>query len=267
MTKRSGSVIPRGIPFAQIPHAITLDLEVTTAAFRVYALLMKLANSESRAWCGHRYLEDHLPMSRPTIAVAIRCLEETGWLVVHKEQQHHTYTIVVEQAKLDLNWSENFTSDESLPVKELDLTGNETSPELVKELAHIDNHDRQPETDTLAVPANRKIAWDFLTDARTFGLMALTATQKKRVGRLARELGAKIDAVNLEGYQQQWTDLMNRAAQWADHFPDATMTADAFEKHFELLGSPPLKRSKRETTRQQTRAALEVLTKGASSER
>lgn len=256
MPKRTGSVIPRGIPFAQIPHAITLDLEVTTAAFRVYALLMKLANSESRAWCGHRYLEDHLPMSRPTIAVAIRCLEDTGWLVVHKEQQHHTYTIVVEQAKLDLNWSENLTGDESLPVTFLDTTGQETSPEPVKELDHTDNHDRQPTTDTLAVPAKQNVAWDFFTSERAFNMAAGTALQEKRVGRLTRELRAKLAVLKISDYDDAWAELMLRASRWADHFPDATMTAEAFEKHFELLGSPPLKRSKRETTRQQTRDAI-----------
>jgi len=264
MPKQTGTVIPRGIPFAQIPHAITLDLDVTTAAFRVYGLLMKLANAESRAWPGHRYLEDHLPMTRKTVASALRCLEDTGWLVIHKEQMNHTYTVVVEQTKLDLEWGTNHTGGEMSPVQKLHRTGAETTPEVVQKLPHIDNHDRQPTTDNqLAETAKRNVTWDFITDTGTWNLATKTEAQRRRVGKLVRELSAKLEPLNLDGYDREWAELVYRAGRWPHHFPNATLTAEAFEKHFELLGSPPLKRTKSETTRQTTRKAIEVLTRGA----
>jgi len=262
MTRRSGSVIPRGIPFAQIPHALTLDVEVTNAAYRVYGLLMKLANSESRAWPGHRYLEDNLPMTRKTIAGGISNLEDCGWLVVDRSRQAHRYTIVVELARLDLDYtnrSRNDSGGEITPAEFRPLTGVELTPEPAEKLPRTDNHDRQPVKDTSAP----NVAWEFLTDPNSFAMTVATAAQRKRVGRIAREINAKLYAQNVLDSMPHTgsfdAELRRRASLWPTHFPDAVMTAEAFEKHFELLGAPPLKRSKSATTRSAAAAAIEAL--------
>lgn len=108
----------------------------------------------------------------------------------------------------------------------------------------------------------RNVAWDFLTDRETFGLPTVTATQRTRVGRLARELNASITDALLAGpatYDDMFGECVRRAATWPTHFPDATLTADAFVKHFELLGAPPLRQSKGAATRAETRAAMDEL--------
>lgn len=259
MTRRTGSVIPKGIPFAQIPHALTLDLNVTNAGFRVYGLLMKLADTESRAWPGHRYLEDRLPMTRKTIAAAISNLETTGWLVVDRTSQHHTYVVVAELARLDLDWSNSYPGGEIPPVESVPLTGVESTRGPGEKLPHIENQDREPTTETHIAPRN--IAFEFLVDPSGFGLPDRTSTQRMRAGRLARELNASID-LWLEAIGEKKKnpsavarELHDRAQMWPNHF-DVVMTADAYVKHFELLGAPPLKRTKSETTRRAALAAV-----------
>ncbi len=196
------------------------------------------------------------------MASAIKNLEATGWLIVNRDLQHHTYIVNWELGQLDLNRRRNDTGSDSEPAQNVYRTGSETLPEPAQKLSHIDNHDRQPTTDNhLAVPAKRNVAWDFITDTGTWNLATKTEAQRKRVGRLVRELSAKLEPLNLEGYDREWAELVYRAARWPHHFPDATLTAEAFEKHFELLGSPPLKRSKQQTTMQETRKAIEVLTR------
>jgi len=199
------------------------------------------------------------------VASAIKNLEATGWLIVNRDLQHHTYIVNWELGQLDLNRRRNDTGSDSEPAQNVYRTGSETLPEPAQKLSHIDNHDRQPTTDNqLAVPAKRKrkrnAVWDFLTDTRGFGMAAETPTQERRVGALAREISAKLSTLGLSTYDTRWVELVYRAGRWPHHFPDATLTADAYQKHFELLGSPPLKRSKTDTTRQATRDAIEVLT-------
>lgn len=92
----------------------------------------------------------------------------------------------------------------------------------------------------------------------------MTKAQRQRVGRLARELNASLaEASDVEMASVPWVDafreMVARASEWPSHFPDATMTAEAFVKHFELLGKPPLKRTAADVERARTRAALEAL--------
>jgi len=251
-----GSVIPRGVPFGQLPHAICEDLEVTNAAYRVYGQFVKLANTESRAWPGHRYLEKKLPMTRKTIAAAIRCLEDTGWLVINRDRQHHTYTVIMEQLRLPLNRGTNDAGVELTPVQKLPQTGAETTPQPGQKLPHTDTQDRQPVTDTHL--AERNVGWDFLTHADGFNLPAMTKMQQRRVGKLTRELQASLDHAGIMEYGPAMQEMHLRANAWPQHF-DVVMTADAFVKHFELLGKAPLKRTSADVERMRTREALTEL--------
>jgi len=102
--------------------------------------------------------------------------------------------------------------------------------------------------------ATRNVAWDFYTHPDGFNLPAKTKAQQQRVGRLARELNAKIE------HEDGMTDtLFERAAAWPAHFPDATLTPEAFEKHFTQLGQPPLRRTKRDVDQATERAKAQAM--------
>ena len=245
---KPGTVVPHGVPFAQVPHDITLDREVTNAAYRVYGYLMKLANSEGRAWPGHRHIESMLPMSRKTVAAGIACLEATGWLVVHRDEQHHTYTVVGNRGRIS-------AGVDMPPGENVPQTGVDIPPQLVENLPHIENQDREPDTDTQL--AERDSVWDFFTHTDTFAMPAATKDQQRRVGKAVREVRAQMPDVG--GYRNEWELLIARARAWPQHFPNATLTPEAYTKHFVALGRPPLRGNERDSERARTVAALSEL--------
>ncbi len=155
-------IIPSGIPFAQIPHALNMDGDVTSAAYRVYGFLMKLANTEGRAWPGHRYVSKHVPLSRNTVARAIRNLEATGWVTINRDQQAHTYVVHGSLDRLDLDYGDRrsfVAGAETEPVPNVSRTGAETEPEPVQKLRQTETQDRQPITDT-QVARRRDLLWE-----------------------------------------------------------------------------------------------------------
>ncbi len=94
------SVIPQGVPFAQIPHDIICDADMPHAAFRVYCYLMRRADSEGRAFPGIRRIAAETGMGRNTARRGIEVLEDAGWVEVEREydpatQKHdvNRYTI------------------------------------------------------------------------------------------------------------------------------------------------------------------------------
>lgn len=159
-------IVPAGVPFAQIPHALCMDLEVTSAGYRVYGFLMKLANTEGRAWPGHRYVTEHLPLSRNTVARAIRNLEATGWVTIDRVQQAHTYTVHGSLDRLELEWAtgENRRSfaagAESEPVQKRGQTGAVLAPVPAQKLRQTETQDRQPDTDTHEEGRRRDLVWE-----------------------------------------------------------------------------------------------------------
>ncbi len=77
-------IIPTGVPFAQIPHALIEDGNVSHSAVRVYCYLMRRADSEGRMYPGQRLIAKDTHMSTSTVTSAIAILEELGWLVVER---------------------------------------------------------------------------------------------------------------------------------------------------------------------------------------
>lgn len=79
-------IIPTGVPFAQIPHALIEDDNVSHSAVRVYCYLMRRADSEGRMYPGQRLIAEDISMSTSTVTSAIASLEELGWLVVERSR-------------------------------------------------------------------------------------------------------------------------------------------------------------------------------------
>lgn len=71
---------------------------------------------------------------------------------------------------------------------------------------------------------------------------ALTAVFGEPTTRTAQTLRGKV-AVSLKQAGAGPGDVVDRARTWPLHFPDATLTETALEKHWDRLGRPPLKLS------------------------
>lgn len=80
-------VIPKGVPYAQIPWAIIEDHDIPHSAFRVYCYLMRRANDHNRAWPGQRRVAKDVGMSTATVAKAVKLLETGGWIGVRRERR------------------------------------------------------------------------------------------------------------------------------------------------------------------------------------
>ncbi len=247
-------IIATGIPFAQLPHACTLDTTITNAAFRVYALLMKLADSDGRAFPGHRYLAKVLPMSRPTAKRALENLEAVGWITVDRSKQAHQYYVHGDLQTLPFP-----TGKETLPVTEVDQRGKETLPEPVKKLDPIENQDRQPPTDNhLATTPNRtsKVL------ARTAMKNALVAAMDWHPKELTKRQWDKVEvaAKELCDIGADPDDVWFRAQVYRVNFTGATMTPNAIATNWADLKTPrePVQARdvKRAAARARSKAAL-----------
>ncbi len=94
------SIIPRGVPFAQIPHDLITDTDLSPYAVRVYCYLVRRANDEARAWPSVRRVARETGMTDKTVRRAVAALEETGWVNVERtynpaEERHEVnrYTV------------------------------------------------------------------------------------------------------------------------------------------------------------------------------
>lgn len=256
-------IIATGIPFSQLPHACTLDTNVTNAAFRVYALLMKLATSEGRAWPGHRYIADVLPITRPTVKRALTNLETTGWVTVDRSRQAHQYYVHGELQTLPFP-----TGKETLPVTKVDRTGKETLPELVTKLDHTDNQDRQPSTDNHLATVDLPHGYLTTVMYRTAMKDALVAAMDWHPKELTRRQWSKVEvaAKELCDICADPGDVWFRAQVYQVNFAGATMTPNAIATNWADLATPrepiPARQVKRAAARAQSRAALAKLGEG-----
>ncbi len=80
------SIIPRGVPFAQIPHDLICDPDLSHASVRVYCYLMRRADGEGRAFPGLRRIGRETGMSPTTARKSVDILEAAGWLEVARER-------------------------------------------------------------------------------------------------------------------------------------------------------------------------------------
>ncbi len=94
------SIIPRGVPFAQIPHDLITDTDLSPYAVRVYCYLVRRANDEARAWPSVRRVARETGMTDKTVRRAITALENSGWVNVERtynpaEERHEVnrYTV------------------------------------------------------------------------------------------------------------------------------------------------------------------------------
>ena len=267
-----GSLIPKGVPFTQIANDAITDVNLTATQFRIYAYLMRRANDEARAYPSQRTIAKDLGCDKSTVSVAIGVLVDQGWIVKHGEERHDPVT-----GHRQRNW---YTVHGTRPARLFDTTPDRTdnptgriiqpvgsSGQTVREIrtepyglsVHKNTQQEHPDNTQLAKPRN--FAWEWLTAPEGWNLPTATSAQQKRVGRLAREINATLDHEHIPDNERLAT-LDQRARAWPLHFPDATLTVDAFVKHMTQLGQPPLRGDRATVDKAQNaakmRAALEA---------
>lgn len=172
---------------------------------------------------------------RTSTASAMSELEDAGYVVRRKVRddggKFHTTVHVAESPELletAINASELVdqptlglpTSVE--PIDGLPDTKKEEEEVLIEEV---------PRREELA-PRARDEVWD-----------ALVVVFGEPTTRSARSLRNRL-VVSLKGAGASGEDVVTRSGTWPLHFPDATFTETALEKHWDRLGRPPLKVSK-----------------------
>ena len=233
-------------PYSQVPHALTRDTSLTLSARVVYDDLMARANESDECFPGIRTIASDIGVSTATVQRAISDLEASGWITVTRQGRKDAGP---EKGQMRVNVYRVHLK----PVAITDTGAYQPlTPARIND-EHI-TRTRELEPENKNHLATRNVAWDFYTHPDGFNLPAKTKAQQQRVGRLARELNAKIE------HEDGMTDtLFERAAAWPAHFPDATLTPEAFEKHFTQLGQPPLRRTKRDVDQATERAKAQAM--------
>lgn len=217
------TLIPKGVPFTQIPNDAITDLTLTPTAFRVFAYLFRRANDEHRAWPSHRTIADDLHINKSTVGAAIRQLGAEGWIEIHQEQvdehkQRYAYTVYgTRPARL---FDETVRSDEPTgrfirPVDETARTGRNSQPDRSdKPDVTINNQHPTTPNKTLAV---RNAHWDALV--ALFG--EPSNGQRTLYGRVAQLV-------------QDWPpeEIPHRAGRLAEMWGPEKVTVASLEKHW-----------------------------------
>jgi hypothetical protein len=243
---RNGTIIPDGVPYTQIAHEAITDPNLDAYAFRVYAYLMRRANTTSRAWPSQRTIATDCHLARNTVAKAIDTLRSEGWITVAKEptatkhQQRHVYTVRGSKpARLPLedNQPTTPTGSPHEPAHDVTPTGSSREHEPAHDVGRKNNHELQPENynhseaeTAIATTTNGhdELVWA-LVDAMGWNRDEITQASWGRLHKAAKDLeyvGAEPD------------DVARRAQVYRVNFRSATMTPNAIAANWADLAEP-----------------------------
>ena len=253
----NNTVIPKGIPYTQVPWDAIQDTELTPIAFRVYAYLLRRTNDEHRAWPSQRTIAKDIGINKSSVAPAVELLKSRGWLTVYGidtettgHRQKQVFVVYGQQQneradQPDGSGGRLFEPDGTVRTEQPDRT----------ESSYITTTNELPPTNTTISARKRNHIFDWFVDR--FNMPTGTDIQKARVGRLVRETTAALqEEQHVDVAHESIIRLLDRRAQsWPNHFPDATLTPEAFAKWIPTLARPPIKGG----IRDQSRAALESL--------
>ena len=206
-------LIPTGVPFAQIPHALILDVEVSHTAVRVYCYLKRRADSEGRAFPGVRRIATETSMGRNTVRRGIEALEAAGWISVEREydaetQKHKVNRYMVHGTRVGSEWTQG--------VSELDpgggvTTDTELDPPLTTSIELV-----APNGEVKERPRN--LWWDELVDM--FG-EPTTETRERLYGRITKLVT-----------DQPVSEIRRRAAWIIENWGHEKLTITSLETHW-----------------------------------
>lgn len=219
----------------------------------------------SDIWPGWERMCEMTSYSRSQVARITAELIDVGVLV--QVSKGHTgkrasYRIVVDHPALR-TVSQDATHQEPDPAPTVSQPRDTVEPESVasdakecRTYATPPVLSRPIETSLPTVEKSRNHGWDFLTDPNgPFRLPDGTARLRKRVGRLAADINATLDHLDVPDVDRPAT-LTAAVRAWPLHFETATLTADAFAKHLPALLGTPLRGDRQAVDRYRRDAAL-----------
>lgn len=113
------------------------DLKLTGNDVIVYAIIHSFSQGKEWFRGSLAYLSKRTGLSRQSVITILASLVKNGYLI-RREIPHKGIKYVDYKTK----WSRNLTSQESLLVKKLDKSGQETLPHVVKKLDPIINNNK-----------------------------------------------------------------------------------------------------------------------------
>lgn len=218
--------------------------KVRPRAYEVYGALAAYVNYESgETFVGVKTIAELLGCSEDTVSNSIRELVEFGAVEVEER--------FTETGRRTTNlYTLRYTRESSGEVP------REDAGDVSREDAGTLNETQRDETQRNELAPSgaraRNPYWDWLVER--FDLTAVTPQQRKRIGRLVREIIACLPVLE---YDEAIEELDRRARTWPDHFPGATLTPEAYAKHFDALGRPPLRGDRRTSNREELLRAVE----------
>src|SRR3712207_2546568 len=81
--------------FTQVPKFLLRDSKVSANAKVVYSMLLSYAWNNSCVFPGQERMAEDIELSQPTIARAVKELEEQGWLEIQRRGQGKTNIYVL----------------------------------------------------------------------------------------------------------------------------------------------------------------------------
>ncbi len=206
-------IIPTGVPFAQIPHALILDGEVSHTAVRVYCYLMRRADSEGRAFPGIRRIATETGMGRNTARRGIEVLEAAGWVTVEREYDPQTQKHDVNRYTIH---GTRVGTERTQGVPEADLaggsiTGTELDPPLTTSNQLVPSNGEKSERP-------RNLWWDELV--ALFG-EPTTETRQRLYGRITALVS-----------DQPVSEVRRRAAWIVENWGHEKLTPTSLETHW-----------------------------------
>ena len=224
----TGTISRHAFPFAQIPHALIEDPDLSHTAVRIYCYLMRRAdNTTGNAFPGIRLIAKEINMSPSTVSKGIAELDDRGWIDVSKrmtkKQRHLANDYLVRTTRRGV-------SEIGTPVTESGTGGvAESSTELEPVLTTTN------ELSEAATP--RTVMKDSLVAAMGWNPKELTPRQWDKVEVAAKQL-CDIDA--------DPTEVQRRASVYRVNFRGATMTPIAIATNWADLAEPRIPVSQRE---------------------
>lgn len=214
---------------------------------------------------GHKRMSTMTGYVRQTVAKITDQLLETGVLVQvaagHRGQRAE-YVIVLDHPLLKVSPDETLSGEVAETPETVDSVASAedsvaSGPDSVVPRRHLPSEPSTLNRPSRGKPREPDPIWEFFVHPDTFELPVETDAQRKRVGRLVREVRPLVEA---DEATAQWNELVSRARNYPNMMPDGTLlTPEAFVKHYTALGRPPLVVDKRGAEREALREALRGL--------
>ena len=235
---------------------------VSASEKAVLARLADLSNDDGECWPGQAKLGEDVGLSDRSVRRIIDRLEAAGLVSTVRVGKRRTNRYLLTLSGQNVSGGDSDPEEDEpvgIPVDDVKVIGHPRPVTDDGDRTSTSGGDRTPVsyppkkgpvryTRQIDPKSARDEIWDALVDV--FG-DPTTDTNRTLRGKVAQSLFVA---------EADGQEILRRASMWPAHFPDATLTETALEKHWDRLGRPPLRMSADDTAahlRRQELAQLE----------